>query len=167
MKKNKIKKLYRIFNLNKGEYGEPFALCDKCFKKWEEEIRGKIVYERIANDTSIPCNQCNKKKIKTNNLELEEILNDFNIELLAKGGKLNDYDKAVDRAKKLILNREKKQREEIVEMVKGLKIEIKEDEDKFERSTREDISLSGALGYNKAIEEVLKLIKNYLKLTKN
>lgn len=56
--KKKIKKLYRIFNLEKDQYGEPFALCDKCFKKWKEEIRGRIVFEQIGDNTPLPCNQC-------------------------------------------------------------------------------------------------------------
>ena len=53
----------------------------------------------------------------------------------------------------------KAQRDEIIEKIRKMEIEIKEDEDKFERSMREDMSLSGAIGYNKAIEEIIKILK--------
>jgi len=62
-KKKKIEKsknLYRIYNLDIDKYGEPFALCQKCFEKWEKEIRGKIVWYKIGENTSLFCNQCGK-----------------------------------------------------------------------------------------------------------
>ena len=52
------KKLYVITNLNLGEDGKPFALCDKCFKEWEPKVKGKIVFRVIGENTKEPCNEC-------------------------------------------------------------------------------------------------------------
>lgn len=56
--KKKKKNLYRILNFELGKWGEPFALCDKCFEKWKEQIGGKIYYSKIGENTNLPCNQC-------------------------------------------------------------------------------------------------------------
>lgn len=52
------KLLYQITNLDKFEKGEPFALCDKCYSEWAKKIQGKVYYERIGDNTPLPCNQC-------------------------------------------------------------------------------------------------------------
>jgi len=66
---------------------------------------------------------------------------------------------SADRFELYLFKALKAQRDEIIEKIRKMEIEIKEDEDKFERSMREDMSLSGAIGYNKAIEEIIKTLK--------
>ena len=54
------KNLYHILNLEKGEYGEPFSLCDECFPGWSDAVSDKIVYYKIAENSDIPCNLCGR-----------------------------------------------------------------------------------------------------------
>lgn len=50
-------------------------------------------------------------------------------------------------------------KKDLISKIKGMKIEIKKDEEGFERSTREDLSLSSAIGYNKALADIINLLK--------
>ncbi|MFA5652454.1 MAG: hypothetical protein WC933_03765 [Candidatus Paceibacterota bacterium] len=55
---SQIKNLYQITNLNTFEKGSPFALCEKCFKEWEIKVQGRILYNKIGENTNLPCNEC-------------------------------------------------------------------------------------------------------------
>jgi hypothetical protein len=49
-------RLYRIFNIEQSRHGEPFAMCDGCFKVWEEAVRGRgLLVTKIADGALVPC----------------------------------------------------------------------------------------------------------------
>ncbi len=54
--------LIRLFNIEQGKYGEPFALCDSCFRGYS--VAGCHV-ERIGQ-TEMDC-QCQKQQVSTGN----------------------------------------------------------------------------------------------------
>ena len=66
MRNKKIKKaLYHIFNTNVCKYGKPFALCDKCMIRVQQEYHYAekgLMLIRIANDTNWKCNICERQK---------------------------------------------------------------------------------------------------------
>lgn len=57
-----MNRLYRIYNLEVGEYGKPFPLCDKHHAEWIGKgfPRGTLVVEKIADTTDLECNHCER-----------------------------------------------------------------------------------------------------------
>lgn len=54
--------LYQITNLEQGKKGEPFGMCDKCFKKWDKKVN--VFWQKIGENTIYPCNECGKTNKK-------------------------------------------------------------------------------------------------------
>ena len=48
--------MYKIYNIEKMKYGEPFTLCDKHFKNWIDKLPRNILVEKVADKSLEPCN---------------------------------------------------------------------------------------------------------------
>lgn len=60
--KNKYQKvrLYHIFNIDVGDYGEPFPECDFHFEN--TKLPPNLIVSKMANDSLEPCNRCEGEK---------------------------------------------------------------------------------------------------------
>ncbi len=67
-------RLYKIFNGNEGKHGEPFGMCDDHYNAWTSRgfPRGDhLLVEKIADDTTLPCNHCERERVECGRLEQE------------------------------------------------------------------------------------------------
>lgn len=54
-------RLYRFFNWARDASGEPFALCDDCFKV--QPVPESCYLNKIADKALLPCRRCGKEPV--------------------------------------------------------------------------------------------------------
>jgi len=62
---SKFIRLYRFFNLDKGEHGKPFAKCDDhmdAYKRGRKPAAPQLVLEKIADEAVWPCDDCSRQE---------------------------------------------------------------------------------------------------------
>lgn len=57
--RNKVR-LYRFYNMNKSDYGSPFALCDTHRK--QQIVPNNCVLSKLADKTDMQCDKCAYKE---------------------------------------------------------------------------------------------------------
>ena len=50
-----MKRVYKIYNIERGAYGEPFTVCDNHYKKWAGELPRNLLVEKIADMSLEAC----------------------------------------------------------------------------------------------------------------
>jgi len=55
-----MKRIYKIYNIEKSEYGKSFTLCDRCFPKWKMKLPKDLLLEKIADKSFKQCNLCGR-----------------------------------------------------------------------------------------------------------
>jgi len=54
-------RVYRFFNLDRNEHGQPFAECDdhiEEYKRKRKPAAPQLILEKIADEAVWPCNKC-------------------------------------------------------------------------------------------------------------
>jgi hypothetical protein len=54
-----MKRLYEIYNIEKGQTGSPFTMCDKCYKEWIDKLPNNLLVKKIADKSLQECGECN------------------------------------------------------------------------------------------------------------
>ena len=66
-------RVYRFFNLDKNEHGQPFAECDDHineYKRKRKPAAPQLILEKIADDAVWPCNKCEWDEAERNEQRL-------------------------------------------------------------------------------------------------
>jgi len=66
-------RLYRFFNLDKNEHGQPFAECDDHiteYKRRRKPAAPQLILEKIADEAVWPCNKCEWDEAERNERRL-------------------------------------------------------------------------------------------------
>ncbi len=66
-------RVYRFYNLDKNEHGQPFAECDDHineYKRKRKPAAPQLILEKIADDAVWPCNKCEWDEAERNEQRL-------------------------------------------------------------------------------------------------
>jgi len=66
-------RLYRFYNLDKAQHGEPFAECDdhiEEYKRRRKPAAPQLILDRIANEAVWPCDKCVQAEAERNERRL-------------------------------------------------------------------------------------------------